>query len=209
MQKLGLKTLAASAGMLASGVAANAQFFNYASTFLPNPIPSSSPNTFINVTNGFNNGGVFAGASGTDITVSNFTTSSSDAISSPGTFNTTNTVTITLQQSSSGGATTGSPLSNTFRVLLTGTGSVDAVDTTATFLDVIKTYNFGPGQNIFTVALTNYVSPGPPGSPTAGALGAHVNGSIALSSTPEPGAIAMLAGMGVPGLLFVRRLRRR
>ena len=56
MRKLGLSTAVIGAGMLATGLAANAQFFNYSATFTPTSMQVAGPggNYGYNITNGSN-----------------------------------------------------------------------------------------------------------------------------------------------------------
>jgi hypothetical protein len=59
------------------------------------------------------------------------------------------------------------------------------------------------GHHVYTVSLTSYVPPGPPGSQQLGSIGAHVSGVI-----PEPGTMALLGTGLLPLMGLVRRRRR-
>src|SRR5579871_737087 len=101
MRRSKLTALAASASMLASAGAAQAQFFNFTTSFTPNAIPSTQAGNNITANTGSNNTGLFAGAFGTDVVLDNFVANATST--NTGTFNNAVTVFVTLTATDSNG----------------------------------------------------------------------------------------------------------
>lgn len=192
------------AGLLYSVGAARAQYFNFTTTFTPNPVPASAGGQ-LTITNGQNLTGVFAGLNGSDIVLTNIDTVSSAPDTSPETVNSNYTITVGLQMSSAGGTATSGWIYHDFLGNLSGTISTNSSNISNTNVFVPETYDFG-GGNVFTVFRNSYVPPGAPGAHDHGAIGAHVSGPL---SVPEPGSLSLLLGSGVGGSFFMFRRRRR
>lgn len=198
-------TLALVGAAMLLSIAANAQYFNFRTTFTPIPVPASLGGQ-LNVTNGSNMTGLFAGTFGTNIVLTNFTTSSVVPDPAFETINTNYDIFVELQLAAPGGAPLSGWVGNHFTGNLSGTISASSSNVNNTNNLIPQTYDFG-GGNVFTVVRNSYVPPGAPNAQTLGAIGAHVTGPLAV---PEPGALSLLFGSGIGGsLLFFRRLRRR
>jgi len=209
MRKTSLATVVMGAGILVSSAAAHAQFFNFSTSFLPNPQTTTVSGNSINIANGSVTNGDFAGASGTDITTSIFTAITGSTTT--GTFNNliTEAITLTATDSSGNQLAGDAPIVHTFTANYSGSVDSNSVSTLMTGLPTaFQTYTFADGS-VFQVRLVSYSGPGTSGT---GSMGAHVNGALAgvPQNTPEPGSIAMLFGMGLSGGVFAyrRRLRR-
>ncbi len=196
--------------------AAHAQFFNYVSTFTPNPIPSSTFGSQINVINNSNLTGLDASGMGTQIILANFT-STSTAPDRPGAqIDSPFTIALNLTKASPTGiqplADTG--VTKTFTGIMTGHLGANSALIAPTYTSpTVQTFDLGDG-GLYTVALNGFVSPGGPGANLLGGLGANVTysrnvGPTGTPDTPEPGAVAMLIGLGSSGLLVARRRRSR
>lgn len=197
----------AGAVLLMSATVAHAQYFNYRTQTTTNPtngqVGSDGGKVF------FSNVGTilgYAGAQGTNIVLTNITTNSNAPNTAPETISGTMDTELFLQLADASGNPLSGWISNHFTADLGGTMSKDTANLTVTFTNVSpKVYNFG-GLNVFVVVRNPYVPPGPPGpNQPLGAIGAHVNGPLAV---PEPGTLAMLFGSGVGGSLFFWRRRR-
>lgn len=194
----------AGAALLLSSTVASAQYFNFRTTFTPNPVPGSAGGR-LNVVNGSNTG-LFAGLLGTDIVLTNFTTTSTANDLTPETINSNYDIFVELQPATSAGVGLAPFQGSHFLGTLSGSISANAANVANTNLVQSHLYNFG-ALGTFDVFRNSYVPPGAPGAQTQGAIGAHVNGPL---SVPEPGTLSLLFGSGVGGsLLFLRRLRRR
>jgi hypothetical protein len=210
MRKTGLTAITTSAALLAAG-AAHAQFFNFTSSFTPNPVPSTQAGNNIQAATGSNNTGLFAGAFGTDIVVENFTANASSA--NNGTINTVVTISVSLTPSDNvGNPLPGDPpQTKTFTETLTANVSSNAVTSLMTPIPnpSIQTYSF-PDGSVYTLQITSYTGPSAPNSTGSGSLGGHVNGALAgvRQNTPEPGSLALLLGMSISGTILARRRRR-
>jgi hypothetical protein len=216
MFKSMLTALAAGVGLVASIAIANAQYFNYTTSSSPNPVPSDRPDSWINVFDGATNGKVIANSTtGTDIVLSNFTTTSS-APNNPGAhFNANYSVDLTMHGLKADGTPTG--FSDTHSFAGTFTGNLGAGSAQIFYAPTGKTsFTFNLGtlngtSELFAVDLGFFTSPGSPTATARGALSAHVTGPVSSQAldTPEPGSLALLFGMGLSGTLFIRRRRSR
>lgn len=198
-------TLALVGAALLLVTAANAQYFNFRTTFTPNPVPASLGGQ-LNVSNGANMSGLFAGTFGTNIVLTNFTTSSIVPDPAFETINAPYDIFVEMQLAAPGGAPLSGWVGNHFTGTLSGTISNSSSNVNNTNNLVPQIYDFG-GGNVFTVVRNSYVPPGAPNAQTLGAIGAHVTGPLAV---PEPGTLSLLFGSGIGGsLLFLRRRIRR
>jgi hypothetical protein len=196
---------------------AKAQYFDYTSTFSPNPIvTSASLGSQYNVTAHFNSSGIQAGAFGSQIIPSDFVAVATS--NTPTSFDGMVTETISLIPSTINGTPIAgdSYVSHTFTPTL-DIENLDNSDTESIMTagvgagSPIQTYSFADGS-VFTVQLSSYTGPGAPGGTSNGALQAQVFGALAgvpQGSTPEPGSMALLVGMGVVGTGLVRRRRAK
>jgi hypothetical protein len=66
------------------------------------------------------------------------------------------------------------------------------------------------GGNTYTVSLTSFTPPGPPGATNGGSIAAHVTvtAGVTIASVPEPSAL-LLSGLGLSLTGLVARRRRR
>jgi hypothetical protein len=210
MRKTGLTAITTGAALLAAG-AAHAQFFNFTTSFTPNPVPSTQAGNNIQAATGSNNSGLFAGAFGTDIVTENFTANASSA--NNGTINSLVTESVTLVPSNNVGTPIpgDTPQTKTFVETMTANVSSNAVTSNLVPIPnpAIQTYTFADGS-VYTVQITSYTGPSAPNSTGSGSLGGHVNGALAgvRQNTPEPGSLALLLGMSVSGTILARRRRR-
>jgi len=198
---------------LGAPAVAHAQYFDFTTSFLPGPITTTQPGTYITVTNGHNTSGGFAGVGGTDIGLADFSVVA--ASNSPGTFNTAVTESITLTPSNNlGVALPGdTAVTHTFLLNYSGTITNSSTDTTLTgWPSVAQLYTFADGS-VFSVDVTSYSGPGFDAGFTDGAMGGHVVGALGgiAQATPEPGSMALLIGLGIAGTgaLTVKRGRTR
>ena len=212
MRRSRITAIAASAGMLASTGAAQAQFFNFTTSFTPNPVPSTVAGNNIQASTGSNNTGLFAGAFGTDVVLDNFI---ANAVSTTtGVLNSPVTIFVTLTDTNSNGVQIAgtSPVTHTFLEQLNGAIDSNAVTSSMTPIPnpSIQTYVFSNGD-AFTLQINSYTGPSAPNSTASGALGGHVNGALAgvPQGAPEPGSLALLLGIGISGSLLGYRRRRR
>ncbi len=189
---------------------AQAQFFNYSTVFLPNPVTTSVAGNQFNVTNGSNASGIFAGSFGSDIVATNFAAVASSATT--GNFNGPVSLQLTLRPTDSlGNILPGdSPVTHTFNFNLNilALDSSQVVSSVTGLPTLPFNYNFADGT-VFAVNLTGYVGPSAPNGVGSGSLGGHVNGALAgiPQNLPEPGSLALL--IGVAGCGFFARAKRR
>jgi len=214
MRKTGLATAVIGAGILASGAAAHAQFFNLSTTFSStqangSTVTANNPNYFLTSSNESVTGNDAIGGS----TIHLLDILSKETLSSSvnGTYNTIYTVTYTITST----ATSGGPQVGALGIAsFTGTftGVVSNGGTSLSFTPTngaILTPVIAGGSSFFLTVNGNT----PPGAPTI--PGSPGNISAFISETPnipvgvpEPGAVAMLFGMGLSGGVFAYRRRR-
>lgn len=194
----------AGAALLLSSTVASAQYFNFRTTFTPNPVPASAGGR-LNITNGANTS-VFAGLLGSDIVLTNITTTSTANDLTPESINSNYDIFVELQPATSAGVGLAPYQGSHFFGTLSGFISANSSNVANSNLVQSHLYNFG-ALGTYDVFRNAYVPPGAPGTGVQGSIGAHVNGPLAV---PEPGTLSLLFGSGVGGsLLFLRRLRRR
>jgi hypothetical protein len=214
MRKTGLATAVIGAGILASGAAAHAQFFNLSTTFSStqangSTVTANNPNYFLTSANESVTGNDAIGGS----TIHLLDILSKETLSSSinGTYNTIYTVTYTITSTATaGGAQIGSLGIASFTGLFSGT--VSNGGTTLSFTPTngaILTPVTAGGSNFFLTVNGNT----PPGAPTVPGSPGNVSAFISETSNvpvgvPEPGAVAMLFGMGLSGGVFAYRRRR-
>jgi len=210
MRKLAMSTAVIGAGILASGLAANAQYFNF-STSWSAPISDNSdllsfaPQTATNVN---------AGTFGSDIVTA--------YLNITGTHGGSNFIGGSILPNPAGAYTetlnitdvnAGQTKTDVFTGTLSGAFSTAGSNVANTYnspLSIVNTYSNG---DTLTVTLDGYVAPQvatATSAAKAGSLGAIVTFSapVITTSTPEPGAIATLFGISVPGVLLGARRRR-
>lgn len=214
MRKTGLATAVIGAGILASGAAAHAQFFNLSTTFSSaqgngNTVTANNSNYFLVSSNELITGNDAIGGS----TIHLLDILSKEALSSTvnGTYNTIYTVTYTITSTATaGGAQVGSLGIASFTGLFSGVVSNGGTSLSFTPINgSILTPVTAGGSNFFFTINGNT----PPGAPTVagspGSLSAFISETPNLPfTTPEPGAVAMLFGMGLSGGVFAYRRRR-
>lgn len=105
------------------------------------------------------------------------------------------------------GATDASFVPETILVDGVATPFVSATSPAGRLSDEISNLDFGTGTNV-TVFFDQVDALTAPGPNTPLSIGGYVE-STPIITTPEPGAMALLTGMGLSGLLFVRTRRRR
>jgi len=231
MRRSGITAFVTGVALLASISGANAQFFDYSVVFENSggtpvtTVTSSDSLSTIAVTNDGTSTGIFAGNTGTDAEMVNFTTTSSSVVTdgSQGNFSFPYRLAYTIQPSNINGVVTPGtvPLTGIFLGTISGNMTQNVNNLTNAYNGIVTT-SFGPAEvQIYSfpsiseefdaLALVADFSPGsPPGvSSGSGGMGSHVLGSIALAGAPEPGNVALLFGMSAPVCLMARRRFRR
>ena len=205
--------ISATALMAVAATAASAQapgFFNYTTTFLPNPVTTTDPMSNIIVTNGADTGDNAAFSSfGTQINLTNFRENST----SPtviGSFSDPVSIAVSITPQSAPGAT----ITNTFTGIFSGSFNATGTATGLTFTasgpgSAPQSYNFG-SAGIYTInAPLFFTPPGATGSSTLGAIAANVSFTPAASPVPEMGTVVpfLFGGLGLLALA-VRKTRK-
>jgi len=217
------------AGTLAtmSLVPANAAalFFNFSAVFTPVTGGASNIGSYVGnvmnigslsqetVLNGSDFGGLEATNGGSDINVTRFgPTSSTSSVNEAYTLDYTVAVTLTPTDSTGTALAGVVPMTQTQNGTghVTGTIRQNAANTiTATGFSVPLHYSFlsATGESLnYDVFFKSYTGfPSPTSTTSFGAIQYHVVGV----AVPEPGAVAMFAGMGVSASLFALKLRKR
>jgi len=143
----------------------------------------------------FTNESTHAGGSNSNYAASNLSTFSVAPAGSPDVLITNGAYTLSLNLATvdADGVHSGSL---TFTGKLTGSFSADNSNVDNVFgPNSLQTLDLN--GTLFTVSLTAYTPPGPPGSSLFGAIGAHIDVSnVTLSSVPEPGTM-LLSGLGL------------
>ena len=223
MRRLSLTLLAAGAVLMGATPRAHAQYFNYLTNF-QTPAGTSVVNAFSTDSQsalGIGNvavNGVQATTGGVPVTLYTFATNSQAVSTDPnsGTFNYAYRVAFTITPSDA----SGTPLAgyNAITQYVTGTitGRLTPTSNTLvnTYNNLVSTpdgqaavfnYVFSaagmPGINVQLRALASGFTNGGSPTPKSGGATGRVVG------TPEPGAWAMLFGMGLTGAAFARRRR--
>jgi hypothetical protein len=147
---------------------------------------------------------------GTTLVAASITTSSTASPNTPALFTTgAYQLGLTITDKTSG-------LSHTFDFggNLTGSISSGSALLSNTYTSPTSA-TFDIGSTAYTVAMTSYLHPGPPGSSAYGAFGATVTvaqvgggGTISGFSAPEPSSL-LLCGLGAAGCAFAGYRRRR
>jgi hypothetical protein len=211
MRKFAITSAILGAGVLASGIAANAQYFNFSTVTTGNVAPTA---TAFGVTMtgqtglGYNTGDIVV-ASVIPVAPAhpgNGLTSITDPW----------TVALTLQgaTTSSGAVTVGPPVTETFSGVISGFEGKggSALSDALTGGGQTYVYNLGGGYKatvMSSVPGDGFTSPGKPGSQGLLDFQVSVTAPVITNSTPEPGAIATLFGISVPGVLLGARRRRK
>ena len=158
-----------------------------------------------------NNLGLNAGV-GTDITVANFGPSNSNAIdTTPDMFNFNYVDALTITPTDVNGVALAGYSAQTLNTPpgnINGSVSANTVTSVGTGFSTPLVFTFnasGQPTLIYTVAFKNFLSFPAPKDTSLGA----VQYRVTASSVPEPGAVAMFAGMGVSASLFALKLRKR
>lgn len=225
MRKYALTMLVAGLGLAASLGSAKAVTiqFDYNSAFSPNPVHSSIGTTYLSVQDGSAaSQGVPTNVRTVDL-VPHSTGAGSAAARSFNVHFTDVTTISGVMDTDSGDTYSAQTLGNDHIDLagdLTGTlkGGTGPNSSTVNFSHLVFT---GPTSIIFvddfnslktiTIGAANlhFTNVGAPNAQTPnGTINFDVNG-VASASTPEPGAMAMVVGMAIPGSLLALRLRRR
>jgi len=211
MRKLAMSTVAIGAGILVSGLAANAQYFNYTSVVTAGTVAPTASAFGVTVAsasgNGYNIG---------DIVVANVipTASIGPTVPNPTPISTNWSLNLTLSGASDFlGTPAGGPSQTfTFTGKLTGTEGPGGSALTDTITGpASETYALNGGYTATITALVpgdGFSSPGKPGTQGQIDFQAVVNAPVITTSTPEPGALAMFLGVSVPGVLLGARRRR-
>lgn len=217
----GLATVAATFGLLAVVSAAHAQFFTYATTYTDptgsttfpgmTTVGSSNPATFLNV---FPGGSVNGLAAPTNIGLVTFQPVSTDTALRTIT-NTNFSLVTTIQRVNRAGAgavAIGSP--GSFTVTGNIAGQLSSVQSNVAISNIHGLpVGVTTGNMPFSITLDSDRNPGVGGSSNGhsmdGGITVHINAVQNLNAVPEPGSVALLAGMGVTGTLFALRLRKR
>ena len=210
---------------LLSGVKANAQvLFNYTSSTIFNTSGTSvltQGGTTIRVDQAADNNDN-AGFPGTDLKLGAFVVNASGPANDV--FNAvpyTTTLTISPLGAFAGNAMT-------FLIHGTLNTTVNATQVNNTFIgigDLPQTKNLTVGINTLDLTASGFLAVGPGGTiltnqphfdginpplgTAAGGFTIHVSGAAGQTTTPEPGSIALLVGMGVSGSVFLRRKRSK
>jgi hypothetical protein len=208
MRKFTMTAAVMGLGVLASGLAANAQYFNFSTSWSPTTIMDNG-NT-LTFEPGSSNGLNFAFPTGTDIVLANTAITGvghgSTPIASGG-----YSVQVTLNETTAGNVIKQSVV-DTFSGTLSGTFSVDGSGITNAYNNPTSiTTTFADGYK-YTVALDGFVPPQfGNGANADGSIGATVaaQAPVKTNSTPEPGALALLSGISVPGVILGARRRKK
>jgi hypothetical protein len=127
-------------------------------------------------------------AGDSDVVATNIQVHSTATVSHPDAFTRqTYTLGLTLTDQASGQTGT-----LNFTGFLDGTATASSARITNTFTGPVSQPLF-LGNNRYTVTMTSYTPPGPPGAANSGSIGAHA--VITVEALPEPGA-GVLAGCG-------------
>ncbi len=221
MRKYALTALVAGFGLVASLGSAKAVSiqFDYNTMFTPNPVTSAgAPGTFLTVLD-LSGAGIGVPS---NVRTTNLTPNSDGAgTTAQRTFN-TNFQEVTTISGVTYGAETFSPvtgsdftLTGNLKGVLTANSSTVAFHNSTVFSGP-TTLTFVADDNplrFITFSASN-ITTTDVGAPNAlipdGTINFLVNGSVTTTSTtPEPGAMAMVVGMAIPGSLLALRLRRR
>jgi hypothetical protein len=119
-------------------------------------------------------------------------------------------VQFNLAQSDAAGKQTGNTASGTYKGTITGFLKVnqDTVTVVPNPSQNPTNLSLKSGTGKYDVSINGFASPGIPGQ-QLGSLAATVIAEEFVSISPEPGSLALLFGVAVPGTLFALRLRRR
>jgi len=208
MRKITMTAAVMGLGVLASGLAANAQYFNFSTSWSPSITDNGNTLAFAPGGSAVAN---FAFPTGTDIVLANTNITGSGNYVAPiaaGGYS----VQVTLNETTAGNVikqsvvdTFSGTLSGAFSANL-GSGITNAYNNptsiTTTFADGYK----------YTVSLDGFVAPQfGNGANAAGSIGALVSAQapVNTNSTPEPGALALLSGISVPGVILGARRRKK
>jgi hypothetical protein len=217
MRMHGLTTMAVGLGLLGATGIANAQFFNYSVTYTDpsstatfpgsTTITTTDPTTFFTVTPG----GFITGATPpTQIGLFTLTPISTSTAAGPFTVTDTSfstTVSIQREGNVAGTMPIGAPGVFTVTGHISGTLGPNSDTTAITSLSGLPASVVSGGET-FDLSLNSIRNPGVPN--TNGNSGGVTLFITTAASVPEPGVVALLAGMMVPAtLVATRRLRRK
>ncbi len=199
--KHSIKLIAAiGCGLLAFAGTAHAEGFYFTSAFTPTLSTSGQSSI-----TGSGQTSQAAGTAPTSITIANLRGQSTNTSGTPDNFNINYTLTVALTERT-GSVAGPQTLSQNFSGVLTGTLDQSSANISNSFNNPLsQLYSFSSGQT-FLVTLDSY---SPIGPPNAGGLGAISAVVTEVSSTPEPGSIALLAGLGLSASWMTYRRRRR
>jgi hypothetical protein len=115
-----------------------------------------------------------------------------------------------LAQSDATGKQLGATASQSYKAKLSGFLKVnqDSVTIVPNPGQNPTNFSLSSGTGKYDVSINGFAAPGIPGQ-QLGSLAATVIASESITVTPEPGSLALLAGVAVPGTLFALRRRRR
>lgn len=226
MRRLSLTVLAAGAVLVGAAPHAHAQFFNYLTDF-ETPSGTTVVNAFSTDQTsalGINDiaiNPVFVGTASTPVALYQFATNSQFTNNGQGTngvFNFPYQVKVTITPANAAGqplagyapvtqyitgTITGQLTQNTNTLVNTYNNLVSTPDGQAQVLNYVFSAAGMPTITLQFRALASQFNNGGSPVPKLGSAGAT------LVSTPEPGALAMLFGMGFTGLAVARRMRRK
>lgn len=211
----GLATVAATFGLLASVSAAHAQFFTYSTTYTDatgsttfpgmTTVGSTSPTTFLNVFPGGSTNGLVAPSNIGLVTLQPVSTDTSQQTITDTNF-TLSTSLQRVDKAGAGAVAIGSP--GTFTVKGTISGDLSSVQSNVHITSVTGLpTSVTSGDILFLIGLDSVRNPGVGGSATEHSMDGGI--TVDVTAVPEPGSVAMLAGMSVTGTLFALRLKRR
>jgi hypothetical protein len=194
--------------LLVVGAQARAGNINWSYNWSPGSLvlfgDSGSKGGFISFTDEPTN----AATNSSDVVATNVRTVSGAAPGLPDQFTSTGAYSLSMKITD-----TASGLSGTlnFGGKLGGTFSATNANVSNHFTGLLTQQLF-LGSNVYTVTMTSYTPPGPPGATNAGSISAHVDvapgGGGGVQSLPEPSTMALcLMGLGTAGAGWWRKRR--
>ena len=203
--------ISAAALVAAAAASAGAQtpgYFDFTTTFLPNPVTTTDPMSNIIVTNGASAGNNAAFSSfGTQINLTNFTEESTSP-TTVGSFNDPVSIAVSITPDNDPGTS----ITKTFTGNFSGSFNQSGTATGLTFTasgpgSAPQSFDFG-SFGVYTVnAPLFFTPPGKTGTNTLGAIAANVTFAPAASPVPELGTVVpfLFGGLGLLALVVRKR----